>query len=438
MTTQRLKLSVFLVVLLGSSTAMADKVLDSLASCRCGDPYRADPNKEKHGSCDPVGSKIVCRCDKPYHEWENKGGAYYCLPECPGDTVRKDYDVCEPAARVNPPLQLRPVPNSSVAAVPVKRRPPKLPPCEREPLGAECSAIAQRAIDAQNWSQAAPSLRLICKAGNASGCRALAVVASKGALSADVKREAQQLLDGTCDRGDADACLDLARFYATGELLRVDEYSRQGALDRACLHGSADACLARGNNELDDVKARGYFEAACSRRSAEACQNLAFQYIRAEGEIAAQQAANYARQACDLAPTQCFAFAFLLLTSTAIPHDRERAAKLLTASCDTGSADGCELAAIIDRGHGTALYGRTADALAKSCDAGAMSECVRLAELYGAGNAVPVGASGARSLRASELLKAACREHTPHACRDLAFYHADGAEGIQRFLIIER
>ena len=425
-----MKLITFIAMMMCSSLAHADVVLKSMSSCRCDQPYLGDSKTGTHGICNIAEDTVICKCESSYQTWGNSGGVFYCLPECPGDMYRKDYDTCAVAMRAVPqPLELGRVPTRSrPASNPGLKSPSKQFSCNRDPRGNECLSIARKAIEEQNWNLAESYLRLICRAGDAIGCRALAEVAVKASLPTQRKLEALQLLNVSCDHGDPDSCLDLARIHASGELSKVDEPARKNALDRACTRGSADACLARGDAERDQAKALKYFEQACEGRSAEACQNLAVYYNRIDSEVAILQAAVYAKKACNLSVSNCFVLAYMLFSGKSIPRDIKTALKLLGTSCKLHNSYACELAATTD----SRLYERTADLVAKLCDAGEMGECVRLAEMYGGGYATPHGSSGARSLPAPELVRRACYKHTSGACRDLAFYYADGAEGVRK------
>jgi TPR repeat protein len=437
-----MRASVFVIAAVGSAAmpaiaVAADDPIATLmsdpASCVCGRPDKAGV---AHGRCDASdGAGIACVCDPGYAPWRNANQVFYCLPACEG--TRTSMSKCD----VLPRTQRDPLKASSNG----RRKPPppakpKISPCQADPRGDACLAIAEAAVGAQNWAVAADAYRGRCTAGVDLSCRAFAKLAPHLDLAA-VGAEATLLLDAACRRGDIDSCLDLASAFTTGDLGKSDPFAKDGALDLACELGSAafelgsypagaaQACLARGDATTDSFSAAKYYLRACHGRSAEGCERIAmYLYSRESNEA---EALEYATVACDLDPKNCLVLGLQKALGKGTKEDRVAARKLFIGSCDHDIAFSCQLAALLDDKRSGEWYGKAADLYASSCDSGDIYECAELAELYAEGNASPTG-TGSRSTRASDLLTSACDAGLPRACRERAFYAVDGAEGVAR------
>ncbi len=124
---------------------------------------------------------------------------------------------------------------------------------------------------------------------------------------------------------------------------------------------------------------------------------------------------------CDAgAPASCAALGFFLLDGEDVPHEPERAARLLEGACDHGWVDACTRAGMhLAEGEGSPERDvRAVHALGRACDAARGDACTRLGDL------ARVGRGGPRDVDASlAAYRRGCEAGSDLACRRVADHH---------------
>lgn len=348
------------------------------------------------------------------------------------------------------------------------------------------SALPQAQRCAQPSSETSPEERLsdctaACEGGAAASCRVLAGLCSPRAPSATGELQPQCASDSAtllgrackagdgpacqlilqqkdapkqrnaCDEGDAKACLWLARIcdpkgpeqpLSRAAILADDAVEgacaggHERLYARACERGETSACAMAGDAKPDLQRQQAQLEAACDRREAAACRNLAIllgsgpqvgallafaseletcarngagcERVRSWRERLAHEEAQAQRSSLQGAeelcskgqPVACWQAQEIYATGDGTSRDDSRAASFATQA----------LTALRTSCNGGPCLSSDAERTLALCNGGDGRACLEVAKAY------PGGAAPLRQ-RAVRLLRDRCGSASPESCR---------------------
>jgi len=237
--------------------------------------------------------------------------------------------------------------------------------------------------------RAAALYQTACGHGYATACTNLGVLYELGSVTGTPDyAKAASLFDKACNAGDESGCSGLAYLYEMGRGVQKDRARALELYEAACKKDEETACSNLGvayekgdGRPQDYARALELYEKACSRSHAGACANYALMYLYGRGvQKSPERAAEILQVGCSAWVTRDRAQTCGLLAEVVLEHklphlSDEQVESYLLDSCRAGRASSCNTLA---QKCLTSAPPRVDDAkalLSASCEMGSAQAC---------------------------------------------------------------
>lgn len=190
-----------------------------------------------------------------------------------------------------------------------------------QPAGVVCTAkdcveLGDKAVDANQLRKAVDYYQKGCDLAVAIACGNAGMVILGARVGGDTPQGYALLVKG-CELGDSRACNNAGAGWSEGD---------------------------NGATAVDHIKARAFYEKACSLKNGLGCFNLGNVFRVGEGVPPNPKTAfGHFKTSCDLGePKGCTELAVMYYEGTVVPQDIALAKQLFERSCKLGSAPACQ------------------------------------------------------------------------------------------------